>query len=79
MGILSALSSPMSTLTRLETACSEEVEHTPTATPWTQEGTLKGGRRWELELSAGQRTRITSNYKIVLSSREEIIGGNRRD
>ena len=56
-----------------------EVDHTPTATPWTQEGTLKGGRRWELELSAGQRTRITSNYKIVLSSREEIIGGNRRD
>ena len=41
MGILSARASPINTLTKFETACSDDVEQTPTGTPSAKASSIK--------------------------------------
>ena len=60
----------------------EELEHQPAPEPYDQlpDGPrLQGGRRFELELEPGGTAHATLHYRITLSSKSEIVGGNRRD
>ena len=41
MGILSARASPINTLTKFDTACSDDVEQTPTGTPSAKASSIK--------------------------------------
>lgn len=59
----------------------QEIDHTPSATPYTQrdrEQPIKGGRLWKVALAPGAKQTLTSHYRITLSSKEELVGGNRR-
>ena len=40
---------------------------------------LQGGKRWTLELGAGQSQKLKASYEIRISSRNELVGGNRRE
>ena len=40
---------------------------------------IKGGKKWSLRLDAGSRRKIEYSYCITLRSKDEIVGGNRRD
>lgn len=40
---------------------------------------IQGGIKWHVELAAGASTTVEFAYKIVLRSKDEIIGGNRRE
>jgi hypothetical protein len=51
--------------------------------PWTDyaqdEEPLEGGKRWRVDLAAGQRATLTAEYAIRISAKNELVGGNRRD
>lgn len=40
---------------------------------------LKGGYRWRLELGAGDKVELKAGYTIRISSKHELVGGNRRE
>jgi hypothetical protein len=40
---------------------------------------VRGGLRWRLPLPAGAKASIELRYRIVLPSKNEVVGGNRRD
>lgn len=40
---------------------------------------LKGGHRWVLELAAGEKRSLRAAYAVKISSRRELVGGNRRE
>lgn len=40
---------------------------------------LRGGLLWHLELGAGGTARVSFGYRLSLSAKDEIVGGNRRD
>lgn len=40
---------------------------------------IEGGMRWTVSLPEGGRQTITYRYEVCLRSRDEIVGGNRRD
>lgn len=40
---------------------------------------LRGGLLWHLELGAGATAKVSFNYRLSLSAKDEIVGGNRRD
>ncbi len=45
----------------------------------TGEDGLKGGRRWDLTVGAGQKQKLSCEYTIAISAKHEIAGGNRRE
>ncbi|MBA2541002.1 MAG: DUF4139 domain-containing protein, partial [Deltaproteobacteria bacterium] len=40
---------------------------------------LRGGYRWRIALPAGQKTTLRAAYEIKISSKAELVGGNRRE
>ena len=59
-------------------------EVVPPWEPWRPEPTLgtaalKGGHRWQLALEPGQRRTLRWQYAIKISSKHELVGGNRRE
>lgn len=61
----------------------KEIGHEPAATIYHHEEAnlpkLEGGRSWQITLEPGEKKQITSRYAIILSSKLEVHGGNRRD
>ncbi len=54
----------------------------PAAEPYTQADRgqpVRKGLRWHVTVPAGGKSRIELGYKVVLSSKSEIVGGNRRE
>ena len=59
-------------------------EVVPPWEPWRPEPAsgayvLKGGHRWQLTLEPGQRRTLRWQYAIKISSKHELVGGNRRE
>ena len=40
---------------------------------------VRGGMRWWIELPAGAKRKVRFHYTITISSKEELVGGNRRE
>lgn len=40
---------------------------------------VRGGMRWWLNLAPGAKRQVEFNYTITISSKEELVGGNRRE
>jgi hypothetical protein len=40
---------------------------------------LRGGRRWRVKVPASTKTTLRASYEVKLSSKLEIVGGNRRE
>ncbi|MFH1465653.1 MAG: DUF4139 domain-containing protein, partial [Pseudomonadota bacterium] len=51
--------------------------------PWEawepEDSLLRGGRRWQLSLPAGEVRRLRAAYTISISAKHELVGGNRRE
>lgn len=43
------------------------------------EPTLRGGYRWRIDVPAGGKQRLRAEYEIKISSKHELVGGNRRE
>ncbi|MCA9692589.1 MAG: DUF4139 domain-containing protein, partial [Myxococcales bacterium] len=60
-----------------------EIELGKVAPPWEryepEEYPLEGGYRWGLMLAAGQERTLEAHYNVKISSRRELVGGNRRE
>ncbi len=56
-------------------------EVSPRWTEWEPEDQpeLEGGRRWQLEIPAGEKRRLRASYSIRIASKHELVGGNRRE
>jgi hypothetical protein len=46
---------------------------------YSQEQTLSGGYRWLLAVDPGQKRKLYAKYVVKLSSKQELVGGNRRE
>ena len=66
----------------------EQVEHCtvkelkvdPPWQEWRPAGsTLPGGRRWTLTLAAGEKRELAYEYRVEIPSKNELVGGNRRE
>ncbi len=66
----------------------EQVEHCtvkelkvdPPWQEWRPAGsTLPGGRRWTLTLAAGEKRDLAYEYRVEIPSKNELVGGNRRE
>jgi len=59
------------------------VEVTDVRPPWRElkqpERPLRGGHRWTLELAPGELRTLWARYVVKLSSKEQLVGGNRRE
>ncbi|WP_437307476.1 DUF4139 domain-containing protein [Sorangium sp. So ce388] len=54
----------------------------PKAEPYTQEELgepVRGGLRWRVPLAPGGRASVAFTYRVVFSSKSEVVGGNRRE
>ncbi|WP_437906732.1 DUF4139 domain-containing protein [Sorangium sp. So ce327] len=54
----------------------------PKAEPYTQEELgepVRGGLRWRVPIAPGGKASVAFTYRVVLSSKNEIVGGNRRE
>ncbi len=40
---------------------------------------LRGGRRWQVALAAAGTATLESSYRLNLSGKHEVVGGNRRE
>jgi hypothetical protein len=40
---------------------------------------VRGGKRWRVKVAAGGKTKLRSVYEVKLSSKLELVGGNRRE
>ena len=40
---------------------------------------MRGGKRWRVQVAAGARTTLRASYEVKLSSKLELVGGNRRE
>ena len=58
----------------------KEGEVVPPWSPYDPDGyVLDGGRRWEVTVEPGEKHELRAAYTVVLSSKQEIVGGNRRE
>ena len=60
------------------------VEEKDVAPPWRtwkpdEQPDLEGGRRWQLSLPPGEKRNLQASYTIRISSKHELVGGNRRE
>ncbi len=46
---------------------------------WDQEKTLRGGRRWVVEVGARASRKLSARYTVRIASKHELRGGNRRE
>ncbi|WP_437756527.1 DUF4139 domain-containing protein [Sorangium sp. So ce1389] len=54
----------------------------PKAEPYTQEELgepVRGGLRWRVPLAPGGKASVAFTYRVVFSSKSEVVGGNRRE
>ena len=57
----------------------EETRVEPLWQTWEPEETpLEGGRRWLVDLSAGQKKELVAEYAVSIPAKSELVGGNRR-
>lgn len=42
-------------------------------------GRIKGGKRWRMTIAAGESKKIFWTYTLKIESRNEVVGGNRRE
>ena len=57
-----------------------EEDVSPAWEPWEpKDQKLRGGRRWVLEIEPGQERKLRATYVIRISSKKELVGGNRRE
>jgi hypothetical protein len=62
----------------------EDIEIRPgkTSPPWQDyvqdDPPLEGGKRWTIDVAAGQKATLTAEYAIRISAKNELVGGNRR-
>lgn len=61
-----------------------EIAVPPAAPPWeefdqAQTGLIKGGRRWRFSLGAGEAQKLAFSYSVKIDSKNELVGGNRRE
>ena len=59
-------------------------EVTPAWEPWEPEAEsgqapLKGGHRWLVSLEPGEKKELRAVYRVRISSKHELVGGNRRE
>ena len=40
---------------------------------------IEGGRIWSVELAVGEKRTLAARYVVHISSKHELIGGNRRE
>jgi uncharacterized protein (TIGR02231 family) len=58
------------------------VSSQPKAQPYTQEelgAPVRRGLRWSVQVPAGGKATVTFAYRLTLSAKNEIVGGNRRE
>ncbi len=58
------------------------VSSQPKAEPFTQEELgepVRGGLRWHVAIAPGGKASVAFTYRVVFSSRNEVVGGNRRE
>jgi hypothetical protein len=51
----------------------------PAWKPWTQDESLDGGYVWRVALAAGETKKLHAKYVVKISSKQELVGGNRRE
>jgi hypothetical protein len=56
----------------------------PAAPPWeefdqAQTWVIKGGRRWRFSLGPGETQKLAFSYTVKIDSKNELVGGNRRE
>ncbi|MBN8609423.1 MAG: DUF4139 domain-containing protein, partial [Deltaproteobacteria bacterium] len=60
-----------------------EVRAGKTSPPWhdtpPDDPSLEGGKRWVLDIRAGAEVKLSTEYTIRIASKNELVGGNRRD
>jgi uncharacterized protein (TIGR02231 family) len=60
-----------------------EVRAGKTSPPWhdtpPEDPSLEGGKRWLLDVRAGAEVKLSTEYTIRIASKNELVGGNRRD
>jgi hypothetical protein len=60
-----------------------EVEVAEVDPPWERfaqkNSPIEGGYRWRVELEAGERRSLSATYAVTVDSKNELIGGNRRE
>jgi len=59
----------------------EEVAAKPASEPYEQkpERPIEGGRRWKIKLAPSGEAKVSYRYRISFSSKQELVGGNRRE
>jgi hypothetical protein len=58
----------------------EVTEVEPPWRPWRQdEARIDGGYRWRVQIEPGKRERLRVSYVVKISSKNELVGGNRRE
>lgn len=60
-----------------------EVEEASVEPPWDtykpKDDPLEGGRRWRVDVAAGEKTTLRTTYTVRVPGGSELVGGNRRD
>jgi uncharacterized protein (TIGR02231 family) len=52
----------------------------PAWQPWEpREGALRGGFAWRVKIEPGAKRELTAKYVVRISSKDELVGGNRRE
>lgn len=46
---------------------------------WDQDDSLSGGHTWTLKLAAGGEKKLKARYTVRISSKHQLVGGNRRE
>ena len=57
----------------------EVTEVEPAWKAWTEDDSLDGGHVWRVPLAAGETKQLHAKYVVKLSSKQELVGGNRRE
>ena len=60
-----------------------EIELGEVEPPWEpyeqEEQRIEGGQRWRVQVAPGERRRLRASYVVKIASKNELVGGNRRD
>jgi hypothetical protein len=57
----------------------EIVQVDPMWKVWTEDESLGGGHVWHVPLAAGETKKLQARYVVKISSKQELVGGNRRE
>ena len=51
----------------------------PSWKAWTEDESLDGGYVWRVPVPAGETKTLHARYVVKISSKQELVGGNRRE